>query len=411
MTSAERVERVLRIAEHRFLSVGYARCSVDSIARDARVSKRDIYDLWPNKAALFSAVVADIYSHIEDDWDVAIADMSTRDALVALGRRNIELFLEERQLGMMRASIESVRQIPDIAAQIHRGRVTSWAGFSNYFLKTLGQRGFLGNDLQTAAIRFGSLNVEGTRYLLGAPRLSAKERQTLAERTTDIFLSGAFAQPFVSDLTSLDVDAYQLPQVSSKAAIRLSAERFDALMDVALSAFCASGFAGIKIAEVAKTAGVSTATIYRHFPDKDALFQHAVKSHIYRHGRARLECSGNRSTPLAALTALARALLERHLAPEHLALVRLLAEEAVVFPALAHDFYEQEIRVTAEALRRFVSDWGLAMPDILAVRAFYTLATFGTRFLLLDELLTSDQREALSAQTAVIFLNGAEGAF
>jgi AcrR family transcriptional regulator len=410
----DRASHILQAATKRFLAVGYARCRVDSIASDARVSKRDIYDAWPNKAALFSAVVSAIYAAQDGGWDLTTAALSTRDALAALARRNIDLFLEDGSLGLLRASIELVRQHPGIAAQIHAGRTTSWAGFANYIAELVSQYPGWECASHMAGIRFGSLNVEGARHLMGAAPLSARDRQELAERTADIFLNGALHAGTPAERRPTAPAPYPAPQVEGKSAIRLSPDRFDALIDLALAEFCRTGFAGIKLADVARQAGISTATIYRHFPNKDALFRHAVQARIHRNSLA--EPSADQSSapapdgdPEVALTALARALLDRHLRPENLALARLLIEEAVIVPDLSRAYYEQEVAVAACALSRLADSAGFAMPDDLATRAFHTLATFGTRFLILEEPVPEYERDSLSAQAAAIFLRGIAG--
>lgn len=408
----DRTSHILRIAAERFLTVGYARSSVDSIANVAHVSKRDIYDVWPNKAALFSAVVTAIYSARDENWDLTTANLATRDALVALARRNIDLFLDDSLLGLFRASIELLRQHPEIAARIHAGRTTSWAGFGDYINRIVEQSGSADDISRLAAIRFGSLNVEGARHLMGAMPLSSEERQKLADRTADIFLQGAFHPTNATGMTQLKLEPYPAPKVDGQTVMRLSPERFDRLMDLTLEAFCKSGASGIKLIDVAQKAGISTATIYRHFPNKNALFRHAVQMRIHKNSLVDIDhesriASEHRNFE-AALRSLARKLLDRHLASENLAVQRLLIEEAVVAPDLSRAYYEQEVGITGRALSRLNNAFALKTLDCLSVRAFHTLATFGTRFLVVQDQPLEAERTALSNQAAAIFLHGIE---
>ncbi len=52
------------------------------------------------------------------------------------------------------------------------------------------------------------------------------------------------------------------------------------LLDAALSAFVAKGYAGARLGDIAAAAGVSTGNIYRYFPDKAALLQAAVPPEV-----------------------------------------------------------------------------------------------------------------------------------
>lgn len=415
MKPEDRTARILRIAGESFLRSGYARTSMDAIARDARVSKRDIYCLWPNKAAIFSAVVAGIYASAEQGWDADTTTRSTRDRLVTLARRNLDSFLTDPQLGLLRASISSVRHAPEIAAQIHRGRITSWTGFNAHFLQMAQEGQLAGINPLMAAIRFGSMNVEGVRHLLAPVALSAAERQQLAQRTTDIFLHGALGAgttgqeaPQTEPPATNAEEIYPAPRIAGKTAMRLSQERFDTLMAETLSEFCKAGFSDFKAASIARSTGISTATIYRHFTNKDALFRHAVQLRISANSREKPELPTLPDTAEAALAMVARILLDRHLMPERLGLQRLLVEEAPSFPDLARAFYATELGITSQALRqwgqRFLKErWPF---DPIAIRVFHALATFGTRFILTPDAVPDSERDALSATAARIFLRG-----
>src|ERR1700704_1353334 len=50
-------ERIVDAATHLFLAHGYGATSIEAVARRARVSKRTFYHRFPDKPALFAAVV------------------------------------------------------------------------------------------------------------------------------------------------------------------------------------------------------------------------------------------------------------------------------------------------------------------------------------------------------------------
>jgi TetR/AcrR family transcriptional regulator len=59
---------------------------------------------------------------------------------------------------------------------------------------------------------------------------------------------------------------------SSKATTRVPARR-EAILDVALHAFAASGFDGVRLHEIARAAGINQATLVYYFPSKRALYE------------------------------------------------------------------------------------------------------------------------------------------
>ena len=59
---------------------------------------------------------------------------------------------------------------------------------------------------------------------------------------------------------------------SPKAATRVPARR-EAILDVALRAFAASGFDGVRLHEIARAAGINQATLVYYFPSKRALYE------------------------------------------------------------------------------------------------------------------------------------------
>lgn len=59
--------------------------------------------------------------------------------------------------------------------------------------------------------------------------------------------------------------------------VRMSAEaRRGSILEAARDAFITSGFAGARTRDIAARAGVNEALLFRHFPNKEAIFQEAV---------------------------------------------------------------------------------------------------------------------------------------
>ncbi|MEU4155131.1 TetR/AcrR family transcriptional regulator [Actinoplanes sp. NPDC026670] len=107
-------ERIARAAAEVFGTEGWARFSVDAVARRAGVGKASIYLRWPNKEALLVAVFASRLSGVRD-----IDTGSLRDDLVALARQVLHAFLDESGGAVLRLMLE-VESIP--AGQEHLDR-------------------------------------------------------------------------------------------------------------------------------------------------------------------------------------------------------------------------------------------------------------------------------------------------
>ena len=59
---------------------------------------------------------------------------------------------------------------------------------------------------------------------------------------------------------------------------RLPEERPSQILDAALEVFAEHGMAAARLEDIAKRAGVSKATIYLYFPNKEALFRAVIRA-------------------------------------------------------------------------------------------------------------------------------------
>ncbi|KAF0654957.1 transcriptional regulator [Cyanobium sp. Copco_Reservoir_LC18] len=126
---------------------------------------------------------------------------------------------------------------------------------------------------------------------------------------------------------------------------QLSGEKAAAILAGAMQEFLAQGYAATSMDRVARTAGVSKATVYSHFADKESLFK-ALTRHMIERDFALLfggdEAEALPADPRQAMHMLARRMLEvHHTHPEFLAFLRLLIGESDRFPALAQGFMTQ----------------------------------------------------------------------
>jgi TetR/AcrR family transcriptional regulator, mexJK operon transcriptional repressor len=163
--------------------------------------------------------------------------------------------------------------------------------------------------------------------------------------------------------------------VDDEVAEGRSARKRRAIVDAATELFLRNGYQGTSMDEVAARAAVSKQTVYKNFADKEQLFTGIVlgvagnAEHVVGELTAALrEHPATTAAELErALTELARRYLDAVLAPEVLALRRLVVAEADRFPDLARTYYRQAparaVEVLAAALESYVDGGLLRAPD------------------------------------------------
>ena len=94
---------------------------MDMIVAKARMSKTTIYSRFPNKAALFEAVVTD---HVERKFDTieALADarLGLRDQLLLLGQAFVDAATEPEARAIDRIVMAEAPAFPALASRLHR---------------------------------------------------------------------------------------------------------------------------------------------------------------------------------------------------------------------------------------------------------------------------------------------------
>jgi TetR/AcrR family transcriptional repressor of mexJK operon len=129
-----------------------------------------------------------------------------------------------------------------------------------------------------------------------------------------------------------------------------------AILDAAAELFLAHGFAGVSMDAVARQAGVSKATLYAHFPGKDALFAAMVAERCDRMASEASALAGHGDGTEAALCRLCRTVLGFLVAPSTIAIHRIVQAEAVRAPGLAEAFYAAGPGAGLARLARWIAE-------------------------------------------------------
>jgi AcrR family transcriptional regulator len=112
-------ERILDASRKVFLERGFEGASIDEIAAVARAGKPTIYARFPEKRALFTAVVmSDVVSRITQFTGEVPTGATIEERLVHLATATVHLTLGAERLGLMRMAVAEARRFPDLASTV-----------------------------------------------------------------------------------------------------------------------------------------------------------------------------------------------------------------------------------------------------------------------------------------------------
>lgn len=198
-----------------------------------------------------------------------------------------------------------------------------------------------------------------------------------------------------------------------RAAVRTN--KRSAILSAAAQAFSAKGFAGAGMAEIARRADVSTATLYKHFESKEELFSELAIEHIAPfHVRAEetLPTAQVSEDPVQALIELSASFAELLRNDQTLDLFRLIIAEGDRFPELKEIIYRHgrdpfKIRLT-EVLENFDARGILSVSEPSAAAEFYIgMLSYWLLFAPIFNAsirFSSDQIDHIIRESALMFL-------
>jgi AcrR family transcriptional regulator len=113
--------RILDAAHGVFFDRGLAGASMDEIASRAGAGKPTIYARFPNKEALFTAVVMrSVEAKLARLQTYSVSGTSIEERLTHLGIVLLEWILVSDTVGLMRLAIAEARRFPDLAGSVSR---------------------------------------------------------------------------------------------------------------------------------------------------------------------------------------------------------------------------------------------------------------------------------------------------
>ncbi|GIL38739.1 TetR/AcrR family transcriptional regulator [Roseiterribacter gracilis] len=190
-----KVGQVLTAAKRIFLEEGYGSASMDSIAREANVSKATLYAYYPSKEALFAACVAEECSKHRVVYETIEAEHLPIDqALIKVGLQFMRFLLRPEVLAVHRVVVGESGRFPELGKAFYDSGPCLIETRTAEYLKTVSERGELDiADHQIAAELFlamikGHVHLRGTLAI--ARKLDLAELERFIAEAVRVFVAG-----------------------------------------------------------------------------------------------------------------------------------------------------------------------------------------------------------------------------
>ena len=194
--AARLADAIVNAATIAFLRDGYAATSIEAVARQARVGKRTLYARFPDKEALFRAVLERLMARWLATPDVPLsgpAPGQIEPVLVQLAELMLAVALQPEALALHRLLMAESGRIPNIPVMLHNAGASAGATRIAALLAQEVAAGRLAPiDPAFAAEQFMHLVISGPRRRamgLGPP-LDQADLARWARRSVSLFLDG-----------------------------------------------------------------------------------------------------------------------------------------------------------------------------------------------------------------------------
>jgi len=409
--------RLLEAAQELFIQDGFVRISVDAIVRAAKTSKREYYRCFRNKEELFVEVVRLLIE--SNTGPMVLPDGPPMEVLLDAARMTYTSHLTDRSTGLYRVSISAAERSPGLARSVYLARSRGAEPLVHYIERHRDELGLQYDDAFLSALRFSFVAVDGLRYLMGTPALTAEQLDRRLADVVDLFLNG-HATPEFRRLPKLSrrIDGHLhlcsndgiQPQPNPASSTRLGTDDWDNIHRTAWAEFLAHGYAGASLGVISRRTHVARTTIYRHYASKEALFIALAEEVVDRQFDLQAKIDLDHSSVVDALYEVCLLILDRYLHPDTLGLQRILLVEAANNPEMTSRLYERMVARVQEFMQPLLQ--ALAEAGVLRAEhfsdsclRFFVLTTFGGRFLYVAPR-NRVEREAHARETVNVFLYG-----
>lgn len=188
-------ERILDAATELFLAEGFGVTSIEAVARRARISKRTFYHRFPDKAALFGAVIHRIIERLRPPGDVPLYEGGNLDEVLRrLARLILRAALAPTALSLNRLMVAEAQRFPELAMIAARegSRDEAVRQIAALLDREMRVSGLAIDRPQFAAEQFLEIVIATPRRQalgLGNPMTEA-ELNTWADNCVNLFLNG-----------------------------------------------------------------------------------------------------------------------------------------------------------------------------------------------------------------------------
>lgn len=198
-------------------------------------------------------------------------------------------------------------------------------------------------------------------------------------------------------------DEGEEPQAGLQAyRARVVAEKRAAVLDAAIELFLSKSYASTSLEEVARRAGVSSATVYKHFPTKAALFG-GIMQRLWANDSDRPEPMPAAGNPHAGLLEIGKAYSDLLSEQRTVDLFRVVTAEAPRFPEIGRELYALGKKPYLDRLHSYLAGEAgrgtLTIDDIpMAARQFLGMindVVFWPRLLVPELVLSDAERETV----------------
>lgn len=133
--------------------------------------------------------------------------------------------------------------------------------------------------------------------------------------------------------------------------------KFDQVLEGAREVFMRDGFEGASVDDIARSAGVSKATLYSYFPDKRLLFSEVARIECNRQAEEALEVIGTDAPIEVVLREAASRIVRFFLSAFGQQVFRICVAESYRFPELGQRFYESGPQLVRERMTKVLTPY------------------------------------------------------